>query len=228
MAQPSGRAKAAHPTRSAGRRGRPTLDRSQEIDGAIRAAALETFLDVGFEAASMDAIAARAPVSKGTLYARYQGKEHLFRAVVEEEIERLSQKAGEKDYLLPPDVEGRLRHFARMIVEVVEWPQFRALDRLMRSVRAFPELENLWQRLAGDRYIQFLAHDIARAAETRDLTPADCRFLANLFVHGILGWHRAQTEQRTVPAPEVLAYADRVIDVIMMDIRRRCPAASST
>lgn len=216
MAQPSDK-KAA----PASRRGRPTADRAQAIDASIRAAALEIFLEAGFEAASMDAIAAKAPVSKGTLYARYESKPQLFRAVIEQELERLSDKAGEKDHLLPPQVEGRLRHHARRVVEVFDWPQFRALDRLMRSVRAFPELDSLWQPLATERFIGFLAQDMAHAEDTRDVSRVDCHFYANLFVHGVMGWHRAESERREVEGAETIAFADRVVDMIMLTIRQR-------
>jgi AcrR family transcriptional regulator len=54
--------------------------RRQIIEGA-RA----LFLAQGFDAASMDAIARKASVSKGTLYVYFDSKEHLFEAIVENE-----------------------------------------------------------------------------------------------------------------------------------------------
>lgn len=228
MAPPSKKTKAALGAGvSPGRRGRPTVDRAQAIDASIRAAALDIFLEAGFGAASMDAIAVKAPVSKGTLYARYESKHQLFRAVIEEELERLSKKAGEKDHLLPPEVEGRLRHHARIIAEILDWPQFRAIDRLMQSVRAFPEFDNLWQRLVTVRYVRFLSEDMALAADTRTVPREECHFLANLFFHSIMGWHRSEADQRTVPPEELLVFADRVIETIMLVIRQCRDAGAS-
>ena len=43
------------------------------------------FLAQGFEGASMDDIASKAGVSKGTLYVYFENKERLFAAIVEEE-----------------------------------------------------------------------------------------------------------------------------------------------
>lgn len=203
------------------RRGRPTADQVQAIDARIRTAALEIFLDAGFEAASMDAIATRAPVSKGTLYARYDSKLALFQAVIEQELERLSDKVGENDHLLPPEIEGRLRHHARTMAEISTWPQFHTIDRLMQSVRAVPELDSLWQKMVTTRYVRFLYEDMAHAADMQSVSRVDCHFLANLFFHSIMGWHRAETNQRTVPADELLAFAHRVIDTIMLAIRER-------
>lgn len=45
-------------------------------------AATELFLEVGYAAASMDAVAKRAQVSKTTLYSRFPSKEQLFSACV--------------------------------------------------------------------------------------------------------------------------------------------------
>lgn len=57
--------------------------RSEELSESILWAAKNVFLEVGFERASMDEIAARTPTSKRTLYAHYESKENLYLAVVE-------------------------------------------------------------------------------------------------------------------------------------------------
>ena len=67
------------------RRGRPAAGqdpakRSQIIDGARR-----VFIDMGFEAASMNDITREAGVSKGTIYVYFANKEELFEALIEEE-----------------------------------------------------------------------------------------------------------------------------------------------
>lgn len=55
----------------------------------IRIAACELFLANGFQRTSMDQVAARANVSKTTLYAHFVSKEALFLSVLEEEKRRL-------------------------------------------------------------------------------------------------------------------------------------------
>ncbi|RYG45980.1 TetR/AcrR family transcriptional regulator [bacterium] len=45
--------------------------------------AKDVFLQMGFERASMDVVAARAETSKRTLYAHFESKENLFLAVIE-------------------------------------------------------------------------------------------------------------------------------------------------
>ncbi|MFA5915908.1 MAG: helix-turn-helix domain-containing protein, partial [Burkholderiales bacterium] len=48
----------------------------------IIAAALELFVERGYAATRLDDVAARAGVSKGTLYLYFENKEDLFKAVV--------------------------------------------------------------------------------------------------------------------------------------------------
>ena len=52
----------------------------------IAAAALECFAERGFAACSLDEIAARAGVSKGTLYLYFRNKEELFKAVMRQAL----------------------------------------------------------------------------------------------------------------------------------------------
>jgi AcrR family transcriptional regulator len=52
----------------------------------LLAAALELFVERGFAATRLEDVAARAGVSKGTLYLYFTGKEELFKAVVRGEI----------------------------------------------------------------------------------------------------------------------------------------------
>lgn len=67
------------------RRGRPAagqdpVKRRQILDGARR-----VFINMGFDAASMNDITREAGVSKGTIYVYFQNKEDLFEALIEEE-----------------------------------------------------------------------------------------------------------------------------------------------
>lgn len=56
--------------------------RKDERPGEILNAALDVFAERGFAAAKLDEVAARAGVSKGTLYLYFESKEELFRSVV--------------------------------------------------------------------------------------------------------------------------------------------------
>jgi AcrR family transcriptional regulator len=60
--------------------------RKQARPQELLAAALELFVEKGFAATRSEEVAARAGVSKGTLYLYYPSKEELFKAVVRENL----------------------------------------------------------------------------------------------------------------------------------------------
>jgi AcrR family transcriptional regulator len=216
MARPSSKSKDAPNNSAQGRRGRPTAARVAAIDAAIKAAALDLFVAVGFEAASMDAIAAAAKVSKGTLYARYPSKEPLFRAILEEQLDEWSRRTTAQDYLVPDELEPRLRHYARTIVAVHNWPEFRRIATLLdTSGRTFPDLVRAWDEAVTRRSLETLTRDMARAGGPG----VDWPFFARLFNSAISGWHRAESSRRTVGDEEIIAFADKVIDVMLVSIR---------
>lgn len=63
--------------------------------GEIVDAALDLFVEKGYAATRLDDVAARAGVSKGTLYLYFDGKEALFQAVVRETIVPLLAEGSE-------------------------------------------------------------------------------------------------------------------------------------
>lgn len=210
MARPAVRTK-----RATSPRGRPTAERVAAIDEAIRAAALEQFLALGYEAASMDAIAAAARVSKGTLYARFKGKEPLFRSIVIEQFQRLDLRASSQNHLLPTEFEPRLRHHARMLIQVFGWSEYRGIMKLVESATAaMPQTGDLWARIASTRYIRFLSHDMAETAKIPADAQVDWTFLANLFLHSIVGWYRAERAKGSDCEAEAIVFADQVCAAI--------------
>ncbi len=64
----------------------PRGRRKEARPGELLAAALDLFVDKGFAATRVDEVAARAGVSKGTLFLYFSSKEELFKAVVRENI----------------------------------------------------------------------------------------------------------------------------------------------
>lgn len=87
--------------------------RRQILDGAY-----QVFTARGFDAASMNDIAAAANVSKGTLYVYFQDKEHLFVALIERE--RDAQKRGAFAALdQDADPVRALANFGRCLVRMI-------------------------------------------------------------------------------------------------------------
>lgn len=64
----------------------PRKRRKEARPTELTAAALELFVEKGFAATRLEDVAARAGVSKGTLYLYFDSKEALFKAVIQEGI----------------------------------------------------------------------------------------------------------------------------------------------
>lgn len=76
---------------------KPRWERRKEARPAeLVSAALQLFVEKGYAGTRLDDVAARAGVSKGTLYLYFENKEELFKAVVRENIvARISRSADE-------------------------------------------------------------------------------------------------------------------------------------
>lgn len=99
-------------------------------------AAVEVFLANGFDQTSMDAIAARAGVSKTTVYAHYADKLALFRAVVERSGRSLALQMDETRLRARQDPQERLMELVLIVLEATTAPEFLAFLRVMISESA--------------------------------------------------------------------------------------------
>lgn len=127
--------------------------RSERKHAAIIAAAAEVFLNMGYDRASMDEIAARSGVSKQTVYKHFSSKDLLFVAVVT----GMMDDAGAAVHQAPPSLRDRaeleafLLDYGVRIQTVALTPGLMQLRRLVISeVQRFPELaRELYARGAG-------------------------------------------------------------------------------
>jgi AcrR family transcriptional regulator len=103
----------------------------------ILAGAQRVFLELGFDAASMGAIARAAGVSKGTLYVYFDSKEALFSAMIADERARLK---GHLDLDADdPDVEASLKRTGRALVAFIVRPSnIRAVRTVMGISERIP------------------------------------------------------------------------------------------
>jgi AcrR family transcriptional regulator len=69
---------------------RTQAERTEATTAALVDAARELFARDGYDATSLDAVAARANVTKGAVYHHFDGKRQLFEAVFTREVEQLA------------------------------------------------------------------------------------------------------------------------------------------
>lgn len=114
-------------------------------------AALWVFSNHGYSGASMDLIAARAEVSKPTLYQYFGGKEQLFSAIM------LTGRDRMLDAFAHPSPQGMVRDlhlFAWDYADTVMNPDFLSLARLtIAEAQRFPEIGRAYQSSGPDRLL---------------------------------------------------------------------------
>ena len=81
------------------RRGRPTQAEAQQLQEKLRDAAVATFLEYGYDAATMEAIAQAAGITKRTLYARYPDKRAVFLDVIPWALTRTVSPEANPDWM---------------------------------------------------------------------------------------------------------------------------------
>src|SRR4030095_3659858 len=125
-------------------RGRPSPEQAAALRESFLTAALESFLDKGYAATSIEAIARDAGVAKITIYRQFENKEALFREVVHRAVSsaRETTQSPVRAPLFRPGSDARQVRVdlaARMSRSATE-PQTLALLRLViaEAVR-FPE-----------------------------------------------------------------------------------------
>ncbi len=121
--------------------------RKQDRPGELLDAALDLFVEKGFAATRVEEVAARAGVSKGTLFLYFPSKEDLFKAVVRENVVHpVTQGAGE------------MAHFKGTSGELLEWMMLQWWHRygatkasgisklIMSEATNFPELAAFYRQ----------------------------------------------------------------------------------
>ena len=159
----------------------------------ILAGARKVFLRDGFAAASTDAIAAEAKVSKRTLYVYYPSKEELFAGVMRElTIENPQTRALESMEEMTPGSEEELRRdlleLAKKMVVTMMQPDYLALLRTtIADTHRFPQLGGLFRATVPERAMRSFAVFIERSRESGVVCPGvDGETAARMFVGPLL------------------------------------------
>lgn len=115
------------------RRGRPSKANASQIDRQVLDAAWNTFLEVGYEAATMELMAERAGVTKSTLYLRHSDKAALLRATVNDRMKRWSMENSRAGWTQGETLEERLISLAKNILKAAAHPELLATSRLIHG-----------------------------------------------------------------------------------------------
>ncbi|HVZ99640.1 MAG TPA: TetR/AcrR family transcriptional regulator [Caulobacterales bacterium] len=149
---------------------------------AILDAADAVFLEQGFQAASMSAIAARVGGSKGTLYNYFPSKEELFLACVSRHCESLQSQMSALA-TRSEDVRTALTQLGRHYVSVVSSDDVvRKFRMIVAEAERVPELARAFYETGPARGRAMLADYLQGAMQKGELIEADPLQAANHFL----------------------------------------------
>ncbi len=153
---------------------------SAEKQSQILRGAAAVFSQDGYEGASMSRIAARAGVSKGTLYNYFGGKAELFAAWVARECEELRHAFDTQD---PDDApSAALRAIGLRMLQLMMSNAGLTIFRMtVAEAFKFPELARAYYDTGPRMAVGFLADWLARQAAAGRLDVADPVFAAEQF-----------------------------------------------
>jgi AcrR family transcriptional regulator len=204
-------------------RGRPRKEGRAED---ILAAALDVFIAKGFAGARLDDIAARAGVSKGTLYLYFDNKEAMFEALVQTaivpNIERLETVArtwqGTQADLL--------RHMLQALAAALREGRIAAFPKLIIGEASnFPELARRYREQVIMRALALFGGVIARGIEAGEFRPVDPETAARLVVAPFLlaAIWRACFARFDPEPPDESALLARQVDLLLAGLLVRAP-----
>jgi TetR/AcrR family transcriptional regulator, mexJK operon transcriptional repressor len=142
--------------------------RSARKRRAIMEAATAVFLRNGYRGASMDEIAARAAVSKQTVYKQFADKERLFTEIILATIDQVGEPFHAEVITLgdTDDLEGELGALARRLIAAVLAPDVLRLRRLViAEADRFPQLGRTYYQRGPGRTADALAVHFRRLAQ---------------------------------------------------------------
>ena len=194
--------------KSTGAELRAEAKREQVLEGAKR-----VFLGEGFAAASTDAIAREAGVSKRTLYAYYPSKEELFadvlrRLTIENPQTRVLESVRRIDPKSPEELREALYALGRKALSTMMDPEYLALMRtVIADSHRFPRLGEIFRSTVPERGLGEIRAMLGRAQKNGVAVEADTEVMARMFMGPLLsyamidGMFRPGVEPRP-PAPE--------------------------
>ena len=168
--------------------GRPTTEQAEARHEELLDAALDLFLEHGFELTTIEMIAARINMTKRTVYARYADKASLFRGAVQRAIEGQIVPQDVLAGFDQGDLAATLESVARLRIGQVMTPNGLRLQRIINTESyRFPGIftDNFEQ--SAKPVLDFVAGVLDRAIAAGQIALTDSGFAASAFMSMVVG-----------------------------------------
>ncbi|MFO1261722.1 MAG: TetR/AcrR family transcriptional regulator [Rhodoferax sp.] len=153
----------------------PKRERRKEArPGELLGAALDLFVEKGFAATRAEEVAARAGVSKGTLFLYFSSKEDLFQAVVRENISGRYAEWNEEFEAFEGSSADMLRYCMQVWWERLGATKASGTTKLIMSeARNFPEIAAFYHREVIEPGKQLIRRILQRGIDSGEFKVAD-------------------------------------------------------
>ncbi|WP_306320046.1 MULTISPECIES: TetR/AcrR family transcriptional regulator [unclassified Streptomyces] len=170
------------------RAGRPTREQAEARHQELLDAALDLFLERGFEVTTIEMIAARVSMTKRTIYARYPDKATLFRAAIQRAVERQIVPQNVLDALDRGELSATLEAIARLRVDQIASPHGLRLQHIINAEsHRFPEIFTAYVEQSTRPLIEHVATVLQRAVDAGEIAPTDVDHAASAFMSMVVG-----------------------------------------
>ncbi len=188
------------------------------------AAALEVFVERGYEGTKLADVARRAGVTKGTIYLYFENKEALFKAVVHQTIVPVIAQGEALARSFTGSARDLLEQLVREYWRLVGETALAGIPKLMMAEAAtFPELTRFYYDEVVARGHRLMAGVIERGVTNGEFRPVDVMLAAKLAMSPLM---HATVVRRAFAScmPEgfnVQAYLDTHIDLYLHGIAKQ-------
>ena len=145
--------------------------------GELLAAALDLFVEKGFAATRVEEVAARAGVSKGTLFLYFASKDELFKAVVRENISGRFPQWSVEIETFEGSTADMLRYALALWWSSVGSTKASGIAKLMLSeARNFPELAAFYQQEVLQPAHEMVRRILQRGVDRKEFAPLNMQY----------------------------------------------------
>ncbi|PVX30346.1 TetR/AcrR family transcriptional regulator [Sphingomonas pokkalii] len=189
--------------------------RKQDRRAAIIAIAKRHFMENGYVAVSMSAIAAELGGSKGTLWSYFASKEELFDACVDEVTREYREQV--MHLLVPSDnLQATLCEFVRSLLRKVTSKDATRLHRVIHAeVERSPEMGAIFFRRGPQRTREIVAAYLEDAMRKGQLRTADPLRAAFALTSLTMGSHQRAMLGYQFSDAEIEEEADYIVDFFL-------------
>ncbi len=161
--------------------------RKEARPGELLDAALDLFVEKGFAATRAEEVAARAGVSKGTLFLYFQSKEELLKAVVQKNLSHHFKEFNETFDSFEGDSGSMVSLCMNLWWQRVGATKASGIDKLMMSeAKNFPEIAAYYQQEVIDPGQTLIRRILQRGIDRGEFRPMDLDYAVYCIIAPII------------------------------------------